>query len=152
MRWARKDDVKEKGARNKSQFYKKHGNAAGRDASDDPVQKRRRGDGESEETMKARLDNDLDAFLAEDDEAVEPAEPPSKMRSANMDSTGQSLLDRTSIVPARPPRHQNSRRDRNSEGQNRTGKGRREARPPPRQSKSQQELDDELDAFLNEKD
>lgn len=149
MRWARKDDVKEKGARNKSQFYKKHGNVGG---SEVPTQKRRRGDGESEETLKARLDNDLDAFLAQDDEEAAPASPPSKMRSDNMDSTGQSLVDRTSIVRVRPPRHQSSRHDRNSEGATRRGKGRREPRAPARQTKSQQELDDELDAFLNEKE
>jgi len=170
MRWARKDDVKEKGARQKSQFYKMHGSTAGKDVSEEtefPAAKRRRMSGETEALVKAQLDDELDTFLGENDTSIDPPSPPSKMRSAHMDSSGRSLLERTSVIRLHPPSQHASRalsassqRDIDIRPSERSSKrGRRRGRTGAntnavysRPHKSQQELDDELDAFLNEKD
>jgi hypothetical protein len=113
MRWARREDVKKKGAKSQSQFYKKHGTSAGKelfDGRDLPPAKRRRGeDYENEEIVKARLDDELDQFLAEDDDEEEkkdsaeevddlPPSPPSKMRSDYIAGDGRTLLERTSLL------------------------------------------------------
>ncbi|KAH6915499.1 hypothetical protein BKA70DRAFT_1259112 [Coprinopsis sp. MPI-PUGE-AT-0042] len=72
MRWARIDDVKKKGARNESEFYRKHGRLAGkelvngRDMPSLPGDRKRRREDEDEEATRARLDSELDAFLAEE--------------------------------------------------------------------------------------
>jgi Nuclear cap-binding protein subunit 3 len=165
MRWARKDDVKEKGARQKSQFYKKHGSTAGKETHEEnafPVSKRRR-IGESDALIKAQLDDELDTFIAEDDATVDPPSPPSKMRSAHMEG-GRSLLERTSVIRLHPSGRRatsslpmSSRRDVDQylEGPSRRGKRGKaggNANAVYRSHKTQQELDDELDAFLNEKD
>jgi len=109
MRWARTEDVKKKGAKNQSQFYKKHGTAAGKELFDGrdlpPPKRRRREDGVDEELERAQLDDELDAFLAADDEGVEevvePARdpsPPSKMRSDCIADDARTLLERTSVL------------------------------------------------------
>jgi len=126
-----------------------------------------------------QLDDDLDVFLAEEEEKeVEvPASPPSKMYSDYISNDGKTLLERTSLIRAHPndlasrltvPLPQRARargrekvsalnarlssRDdrpncRDTSFENR-GRGRRGERP----KKSQQDLDDELEAFLNERD
>ncbi|PPQ82258.1 hypothetical protein CVT26_009975 [Gymnopilus dilepis] len=78
MRWARRDDVKKKGAMRQSEFYKRHGAGAGKEVfngRDLPAAKRRRredgergggGAWEDEEAIRARLDEELDSFLKED--------------------------------------------------------------------------------------
>lgn len=196
MRWARKDDVKKRGAKRESEFYKKHGELAGkevvngRDIPNLPgsgSRKRSREDhDESDEAVtRAKLDRELDAFLeegsdAERDSTIEdedeevPASPPSKMRSDHMADGGRtkrpargsgwgegrrtrgdlggrggpSLLDRIGAVT---DLRDTKRRRRDGSGprdlpsNNGSRGGRRNARP----KKTQQELDDELEAFLN---
>ncbi|KAI0637747.1 hypothetical protein C8Q77DRAFT_1047270 [Trametes polyzona] len=100
MRWARVEDVKKKGARNQSKFYQKYGQDAGKTFEEGPrPAKRRRGDSEESDAERARLDAELDRFLAEDDEGekandedARPPSPPSKMRS---DHIGQKKRQRT---------------------------------------------------------
>ena len=115
MRWAKADDVKKKGAKNESQFYKRHGKTAGKElfnGRDLPPSKRRRRDDDSinDEQRKAELDDQLDQFLAEDDEDLSnqddepdiPASPPSKMRSDYIAKDGRTLLERTSLIRVHP--------------------------------------------------
>lgn len=116
MRWAKADDIKKKGAKNESQFYKKHGKTAGKElfnGRDLPPSKRRRrddDDGKDDEQRKAELDDQLDRFLAEDDEVLSneedepdiPASPPSKMRSDYIAKDGRTLLERTSLIRVHP--------------------------------------------------
>lgn len=170
MRWARVDDVKQKGAKNKSEFYRKYGMEAGKEGlpggrgsdRDDgqPGKRRRRGEVD-DVTQKARLDDDLDAFLAGDDNPPQPPSPPSKMRSDHM-GEGRSLLERTSVMRARPdslesritanlPRRARPRKEGREEKGGET-EGRSQGPRLPRPKKTQQDLDDELDAFLREKD
>ncbi|KAF9563310.1 hypothetical protein CPC08DRAFT_706023 [Agrocybe pediades] len=118
MRWARRDDVKKKGAMKESQFYRKHGSTAGKelyDGRDMPPPKRRRRDDVDDDARRAQLDDELDQFLAEDnsdeekartldvlpEDAAEddvPASPPSKMRSDYIATDGRTLLERTSLI------------------------------------------------------
>lgn len=212
MRWALNDDVKKKGARQDSAFYKKHGRLAGKEVyggeGAPPAAKRRRGGAEAEEAplelQKAQLDDELDQFLAEDDE--EPPAPPSplsKMRSDYINNAGRTLLERTSLIRAHPEPDRLSLADRLTaplpqratggilgrmhsiepeelitriqteklewgpstelgERRPRGGRNQRERRarhveqrdrPPRHQPRkpTQQELDDEMDAFLNAK-
>jgi len=115
MRWANPDDVKKKGAKNESQFYKKHGRTAGKELFNGrdlpPSKRRRRDDSEDHERQKAELDNQLDEFLAEDDEMAPtneddqfdiPESPPSKMRSDYIAKDGRTLLQRTSLIRLHP--------------------------------------------------
>ena len=114
MRWARVDDVKKKGAKKESQFYKRHGSTAGKElfnGRDLPPPKRRRRDGsEDDERQRAELDKQLDQFLAEDeeiptnedDELDIPQSPPSKMRSDYIAKDGRTLLERTSLIRLHP--------------------------------------------------
>ncbi|GJJ07686.1 hypothetical protein Clacol_001891 [Clathrus columnatus] len=69
IRWAQKTDVKERGARNKSQFYKRFGETAGKPANRfppgyQPDDTRRNG---RDDKGIAQLDAELDQFLGEDD-------------------------------------------------------------------------------------
>ncbi|KAI0356715.1 hypothetical protein OH77DRAFT_1423684 [Trametes cingulata] len=177
MRWARVDDVKKKGAKSESEFYKKYGEDAGKSFEDGPrPMKKRRGDsGESDALKRAQLDEELDKFLAEDEDAPPPS-PPSKMRSDYIGKRGKTLLERTegglaSRITAPLPRRARSRREgesrpwdrgKDEEGyqehfeprsrsrrdpRSRNTRERRSARPRA----TQEELDAELDAFLNDK-
>jgi len=188
MRWAKGGDVKKRGAKKESDFYKKYGNTAGKEIGGARVQgppKRRRMEGDDDDLLSSaqQLDDDLDAFLAEEEEEEEekedevPASPPSKMYSDYISNDGKTLLERTSLIRAHPtdlasrltvplPRRArargrekvsalgarlSSRDDRvNSKDAppDNKGRGRRGERP----KKSQQDLDDELEAFLNERD
>ncbi|KAJ3561926.1 hypothetical protein NP233_g9891 [Leucocoprinus birnbaumii] len=112
MRWARSGDVKKKGAKKESEFYKRHGIDAGKElynGRDLPPAKRvRRDDGErvvDQDSERRRLDDELDRFLQESDgdepqakEEVDevPSSPPSKMRSDYIARDGRTLLDRFS--------------------------------------------------------
>lgn len=179
MRWALTSDVKKRGAKKESQFYKKYGAAAGRegaDADESRPLKRSRDEGEiSAAVQKAQLDDDLEAFLAEDNsEPSRPPSPPSKMRSDYIDAHGKTLLERTSdirehSVPLtsrltdRRPRRSRGERGRHEIGSSLGERisdepfGRRRsrdrgARRGERPKLSQAELDAELDAFLNTRD
>ncbi|KAG6850016.1 hypothetical protein H0H93_002465 [Arthromyces matolae] len=209
MRWAFHEDVKKKGARMESAFYRKHGRMAGKEAYGGegvPAAKRRRAEDGEAVLHKDQLDEELDSFLKEDEEAS-PRSPPSKMRSDHMPSNGRTLLERASVVLSNPENERPSLADRltaplprrarkgalgsmhadqiedlssristkrlewgptgfDQEIQPRTrgrgsqrarrgdeGEERRGDRPPrhkPRKM-TQQELDDDIDAFLNEK-
>lgn len=161
MRWAKNDDVKKKGAMKESEFYKKYGTSAGKDS--DAPQKRRRDE-------QSKLDDDLDAFLGNERRSSHSS-PPTKTYADQL-SNSRSLVERTSLPDSgvNLRRHISSasrvsrprdalalgfcdvRRlhDGDEQGGSRggNGRGRRNLRP----RKTQKELDDELDAFLNEKD
>jgi Nuclear cap-binding protein subunit 3 len=177
MRYAKTDDVKKKGAKKESQFYKKHGESAGKGGFADGFAKRRKqGTGDDDE-QRAQLDDELDGFLSEEPESKVPPSPPSKMYSDYIGKDGRTLLERTSVIRAHPtalesritsplPHRRRVRPERNgnsggvqvgngmdedrSEGRHlgRGGYGGRGARP----KKTQQELDDELEAFLDDRD
>lgn len=115
MRWARADDVKKKGAKKESQFYRRHGKSAGKELFNGrdlpPSKRRRRDDSQDDERRKAELDDQLDQFLAaddnealanEEDEPDVPASPPSKMRSDYIGKDGRTLLERTSLIRVHP--------------------------------------------------
>lgn len=169
MRWALTSDVKKRGASKASNFYRQYGASAGKGPGDEwGSNKRRRTDvgevGESQE--RARLDDELDAFLAEGEIEDQPPSPPSKMRADYIDRRrGKSLLDRTaaplesritSPLPRRARRdaeHSLGSRigDASSRGENRNreGRGRGHGRRNERPKVTQEDLDAELDAFLN---
>jgi len=141
MRWARKDDVKRKGAKHQSKFYQRHGEMAGKDGRgffDDAPSKRRRR--ETDEEIRARLDQDLEAFAAGDDASL------SKMRSDHMGPQGKSA------VVIELPKSEGRRRPPQERRDSGRRRGRRGEGGNVRPRKSQQELDDELDAFLQTKD
>ncbi|KAI9575041.1 hypothetical protein HD554DRAFT_2201952 [Boletus coccyginus] len=142
MRWAKNDDVKKKGAMKESEFYKKYGTSAGKDS--DAPQKRRRDE-------QSKLDDDLDAFLGN-----ERHSPPPTKTHADQLSNSRSLVERTSL----PDSGVNLRRHISSAS--RVSRPRdalalefcdvRRLHDGDEQGGSRGELDDELDAFLNEKD
>ncbi|KAF9246864.1 hypothetical protein BU15DRAFT_69724 [Melanogaster broomeanus] len=167
MRWAKNEDVKKKGAKKESEFYKKYGTEAGKHG--DAPQKRRREDRSSVDASK--LDDDLDAFLGKD-RLTSYSPPPSKMHADRLGEV-RSLIDRTSPRERhvdlkdrisseprerRPPRNALASRLSDSkwthigEGQDDFERGKGRGRRNPRPQKTQQDLDDELDAFLNEKE
>ena len=165
MRWATHDDVKKKGAKKESDFYRKYGSTAGKPevAGLEAPRKRRRGDEvDSVDAIleKSRLDDDLDSFLAELETEEKTPEPPSKMYSDYIANDGRTLLERTSSKPndllsrftaplPRRARERHSRRDPASRSENKGRNNRRDERP---RKKTQQDLDDELDAFLKQRD
>ncbi|KAG9317122.1 hypothetical protein JVU11DRAFT_1313 [Chiua virens] len=156
MRWAKNDDVKKKGAKKESEFYRKYGINAGRDG-DAPVKRRR---DERSLLDASKLDDELDAYLGGDRLSYSP--PPAKTRVDRMSltertsspETGVNLRHRVSsaLSDGLTSRFSDTRRSREGgeQGDTRRGKGR--GRRNPRPQKTQKELDDELDAFLNEKD
>ncbi|KZW04393.1 hypothetical protein EXIGLDRAFT_828268 [Exidia glandulosa HHB12029] len=143
VRWALPGDVKQTGAAKTSEFYKKHGDTAGkeiyrdgqlivpsprRDREREGDRGRRRSDNPGDE--RARLDAELDAFLNGEGEEAPRSNP---RRS-----------DRAPLQRRRGSRSASPRRRQSGRG---SGRGRRdegERRP----HKSQEELDAELDAFL----
>lgn len=108
MRWAKPDDVKKKGAKKESEFYRRHGSDAGKElfnGRDLPPAKRPRNDNDlgergvpDQEMERQRLDAELDQFLQDSEEGSDaaPASPPSKMRSDYIAGDGRTLLDRFS--------------------------------------------------------
>ena len=173
VRWARVDDVKKRNARRESEFYRKHNKDDRRapvaDDGEGPA-KRRRQDDAPPKLTREDLDQELDNFLeqAEDEEEDVPV---SKMYADRIEAEEKpSLLQRTSVMRlhtdefGRDSRRRGPERERRPRG----GHGRRERegaapvarrgerrpepqRTEPRPHKTQQELDDELDAFLNER-
>jgi len=177
LRWAEVTDVKKRGARNRSEFYRKHGvdgQPGGEVRTEDAQEAKRR--------RREELDDELDAFLREEspDEGSRPASPPSKMRADYIEKKGKgkSLLERTSLMrgyftddedadswkKSLESRITNQRsllgRSRRPPGDGIRGPGQRGAWNEDgemhsrhgRPRKSQQELDAELDAFLNERE
>lgn len=151
MRWARQDDVKKKGAKQQSKFYKKHGDNAGKESlGAPPANKRRREEGD-DSALARRLDMELDDIR-------NPLPPPSKMRSDYIAADGRTLLERfdadqpdlaSRIADSRPPSRTGRRRgERGHRDRDHDGDSSRTVRRP---KKTQQELDDELDAFLNDR-
>ncbi|KAG1739854.1 uncharacterized protein EDB91DRAFT_1053661 [Suillus paluster] len=157
MRWAKDDDVKKKGAKKESKFYKKYGETAGKEGEGgETSQKKRRRD---DPTVLSQADDDLDAFLE--------AGKPSKMRSDNMGalrktaehtpSAHSSSSDLKNRIAAPLPRRANGQladrlADRQIDTEEDWRRARGRGRRIPRTQKTHQDLDDELDAFLNEKD
>lgn len=178
LRWAEVTDVKQRGARSRSEFYRKHGvdGQPGGEAKREDAQ-------EAKKRRREELDDELDAFLREDsadNEGPRAGSPPSKMRADYIEKEGRakSLLDRTSQMRGhdtedgdldswkkglelritgprsliggsrRPPGDDRGEPGRrgvwNEDGEMRTRHG--------RPKKSQRELDEELDAFLNERE
>lgn len=84
MRFARAEDVKQKGGRNKSKFYEKYGENAGKDGQN--VYSSRRGERsrreDPDEALRRRLDAELDGF-AEKDETARRSISPRRGRSAS---------------------------------------------------------------------
>ncbi|KAF9004743.1 hypothetical protein BDQ17DRAFT_1390226 [Cyathus striatus] len=201
MRWARTDDVKKRGAKQESEFYRKHGADAGKElinGRDLPLAKRRRREEDpiDEAAQRAKLDSELDEFLAqEDEEDAVPPSPPSKMRSDYIADDGRTLLERTSSIRFHPdvsdpipdlasrlhaplPRRarggrgqreyspesgkldwgRSNSRNNDRDVRRRGGRGERNGRNTrgekrnERPKKTQEELDAELDAFLNSND
>ena len=192
VRIARVTDKKAPGARNRSNFYQKHGMDAGKDpnahaigrAAQNGYTSGHQGDATGDEEKRRQLDEELDSFLREDTDRTPspPPSPPSKMRSDYMtddgreirNMPGRTLLERTSLMRAHLDDDDGVERISSRNGRQRQ-RGRRrkalsgetDALPPPRRrrtengaervgrserpKKSRQELDDELDAFLNEK-
>ncbi|KZP21710.1 hypothetical protein FIBSPDRAFT_860327 [Athelia psychrophila] len=175
MRRAKVDDVKKKGAKKESDFYRRYGETAGKEIGGErpeaPAKRRRRDEREDGLTAE-QLDDELDNFLADDDPEPEaPRSPPSRMYSDQIANDGRTLLERTRDLPvdlssritARLPRRARerdaapgerpangrSREHAPREGRSRGGRERKE-RTAERPKKSQQDLDDELDAFLSE--
>jgi len=177
LRWAELTDVKERGARSRSEFYRQHG-VDGRPGGE----VRREDSQEAKRRRREELDDELDAFLREEslDEESRPASPPSKMRADYIEKKGKgkTLLERTSRMRGyftgdedvdswkkglesriTSPKSLLGRSSR-SPGDGVRGPGRRGAwdgygevrTKHERPRKSQQELDEELDAFLNERD
>lgn len=161
IRWAKNDDVKKKGAQKESEFYKKYGTSAGKD--EDMPQKRRRD--ERSLLDMSKLDDDLDAFLGSG-RRTSCSPPPTKTHADQLSESspriengllpdsGVNLMRRISSVPrdALTSRFSDPRRlhGGDEQGDFRRGKGR--GRGNPRPQKTRKELDDELDAFLNERD
>ena len=136
------------------------------------TQKKWRGDQEemTDAMRKAQLDAEMDAFLAEDDTEPRPPSPPSKMRADFVNIRTKSLLERTSELRQHPislenrPTDRRPRRSDHRDGDGRSNErvggwsdGRRRSREggsrrTERPRATQEELDAELDAFLNSKD
>ena len=176
LRWAEVADVKKRGARSRSEFYRKHGvdGQPGGEVREDAQEVKRR--------RREELDDELDAFLREEspDDESRSASPPSKMRAdyIEKEGKGKSLLERTSLMRGyftddgdvdswkKSLESQITGpmsligRSRRPPGDGIRGLGRRGAWNEDREvrarhgrpRKSQQELDEELDAFLNERE
>lgn len=161
MRWANNDDVKKKGAKKESEFYRKYGTSAGKDG--DVPQKRRRDERPLLDASK--LDDDLDAYLGNERRTSYSPPPPtnthadhpcesSSLLNYTLPDSGDNLKRRISSLPreARMTRLSDPRRLYGGDEQGDFRRGRGRERRNPRPQKTQKELDDELDAFLNEKD
>lgn len=160
MRWAKNDDVKKKGAKKQSEFYKKYGTSAGKDG--EAPQKRRRDDRSLLDASK--LDDELDAFLGRERQ-TSYSPPPTELRadqvvesSSSIEHTspidsGVNLKYRISSASCDALTSRLSTRCRLYDGdeQNDSRRGKSRRRRNPRPQKTQKELDDELDAFLKEK-
>ncbi|KAG8833857.1 hypothetical protein FRC17_009974, partial [Serendipita sp. 399] len=84
MRWARAEDVKEKGGKKKSKFYERYGENAGKDGQNIFASRRREESrGTSEEELRRRLDAELDSFAAGDETASRRSPSPRRDRSAS---------------------------------------------------------------------
>ena len=68
MRVARKSDVKKRGAKNHSEFYRRHGADAGKDPSVNVLRTDPNWRGDLEEEQRRLLDAELDEFLERDDD------------------------------------------------------------------------------------
>ena len=164
-RWASVSDVKSKGSWETSQFYKKYGRDAGKPGeSEEYSRKRRRAMEDGEKWEKGNLDDELDAIQANYN-----ARSTSSRTRRRVD---MSLLERTSLLRAHPdtvplearitsplPRRarDGGSRPRLQDRIGGTPVSQRYSRDDDRKSNkrprtTQEELDAELDAFLNSRD
>lgn len=173
VRIARRGDKKIRGAKHRSEFYRKHGLTSGVDSvAENGVRKRKRDDGGDEE-QKRQLDDELDSFLRAKSEEADPlTEAPPKLRSeqmiADQEKTRNSLMQRTLLervyIDDENPGRRRGRRGHTSRGRGRehsemrtdvldtaSHNGRNGGRREKRPKKTAQELDDELQAFLEER-
>lgn len=171
LRWATVSDVKGKGSWQTSEFYKKYGRTAGKpEEGEEYARKRHRAMDEGDKWEKGNLDEELDSIQAEFNSRTAP--PRTRRR------VDKSLLERTSLLRAHPssaslgaritsplPRraragHRDREDDTKPSLRDRLGDvsaPRRHAvgddrRSNKRPRRTQEELDAELDAFLNSKD
>jgi hypothetical protein len=210
IRWARHTDVKARGAAQQSEFYRKHGENAGKEVYNPetgraeapalpPRRRVEREQGRRETRDRESLDDDLDSFLAERDrsphadadievqEDTEASEPATRMRADALEEQAakRARVDRTSERVYTEDTRSRSRRERWPRGEGPTdaeaarpdgrrrergGRDRRRIddgpvprrerprrpegdsqRTEPRPRKTQQELDDELDSFLQDR-
>ncbi|KZS98104.1 hypothetical protein SISNIDRAFT_449740 [Sistotremastrum niveocremeum HHB9708] len=151
MRKARFDDVKKKGAKESSEFYRKHGEHAGKDEADVALaRKRRRREGSDEGGSKrARLDAELDAIRdGGDDPEVDAQRAVEDEMDAFLDDAPPDALPPRSLLERTGPRTDRPRAPLPRRGRRNQGRDEDHGR----QKKTQEELDAELDAFLNQRD
>jgi len=110
MRWARVDDIKKKGAKRASQFYRKHGSKAGKELFDGrdlppalPSKRRRQDVQVDEERWRQELDKELDDFLAEDEAAPESDDRDSRRRKRTRYRSRSNTPPSSSGPPPSPP-------------------------------------------------
>lgn len=165
MRWATVSDVKSKGSWETSEFYKKYGRKAGKpEEGEEHAHKRRKAMEEGDRWEKGNLDDELDTIQAEYNSRTAP--------SRTRRRVDKSLLERTSLLRAHPssvplearitsPLPQRARAGDDHGGrpslQDRLGAPRQHSRSDNRRShnqprRTQEELDAELDDFLNSRD
>ncbi|KAK7696605.1 hypothetical protein QCA50_001263 [Cerrena zonata] len=167
-RWATVSDVKSKGSWETSEFYKKYGRQAGKpEEGEEHTRKRRKAMEDGDKWEKGNLDEELDSIQAE--YSSRTALPRTRRR------VDKSLLERTSLLRAHPssvplearitaplPRRARDSDDRGGKPSLRDRLGeasasQRPARTDNRRSnklprRTQEELDAELDEFLNSRD
>lgn len=112
MRCARVDDVKKKGAKHASQFYKKHGSTAGKEIFNGrdlpPVHPSMRKQDAlvDDQTCRKELDKELDEFLAEDETNTDAEARDSRRRKRTRyrsRSRSPSRTPSSSDLPPSPP-------------------------------------------------
>jgi len=147
MRWALRTDLKQRGSRNKSEYYKKHG-----DTDDtnpwERSNKRRREDDDSandrvmRERERAALDAELDTFaLREENDFGVAASPKERDSVGSLMNRLGPPLDGRKVAPLPRQRRWGAGSSRH------TGPGYDQRRAPDKES-----LDAELDAFLRERE
>lgn len=116
MRWARAEDVKQRGNRAKSKFYEKYGENAGKEGQNMNVsrrpEKRRREN--REEDLRRKLDAELDTFAEGDEASYRRSISPRRGRSASPPPRGHN-------GPSRGGRRKRSDYDYDSDLQSRLG-------------------------------
>jgi hypothetical protein len=160
MRWARRSDVKDKAAYQKSEYYKKYGRemeptVGGSTAKRQRFQKERSEQEKEEE--KARLDAELEGFIAPDDLDLDN---PKRHRDDEDELNAKpmrapepgTLAARLGVTSMRRPPSDSRRIAPLPRSRVRDDGGRKRGRRDERPSKGKQDLDDELDAFLRAKD
>ncbi|CAL1702113.1 unnamed protein product [Somion occarium] len=174
LRWATSGDVKSKGSWEQSEFYKKHGSKAGKPGeTEERARKRQKAMEEGDRWEKGNLDEELDSLQA--DYPSKPVRSRRKVdktlleRTSLLRSHPVSLESRITVpLPRRARRnargspseepdqevggHKASLQDRLGEPTPQRQSRGEERRTGRRPRQTQEELDAELDAFLNAED